>query len=86
MTRDSHFEGVGFAGIAVQELQNVIAVAREQQQQVLGMVIAAVGESPVVDSAQNAVSYAAAIGDQLDDLAGVCEHLKAELNRYSGGF
>lgn len=84
--RDSHFEGVGFAGLAVEELQAVIMVAREHQQTALGLIFVAVGHNPVVDSAQNATAYAAAIGDQLADLIGMCEQLKAELNRYGGGF
>jgi hypothetical protein len=64
----------------------MIMAAREQQQTTLNMIITAVGASPIVESARNSTTWAAHIGDQLADLIGVCEQLKAELNRYAGGF
>jgi len=86
MSRQEHQDGVGFAGLEVQELQNLLAAAKGKQQEVLGLVVVAVGENPVVESAQNATAFTAALGDQLDEMAGICEQIKAELNRYAGGF
>jgi hypothetical protein len=86
MSREPHIEAVGFAGLQVQELQNILMSAKEVQQEVLGLIISAVGENPVVESAVNAFSYMAAVGDHLDEVIGQCETIKAELNRYGGGF
>jgi hypothetical protein len=86
MAREPHIEAVGFAGIQVQELQNILLASKQVQQEVLGLIIAAVGEQPVTESGQNALAFTAAIGDQIDEMTGMCETVKAELNRYGGGF
>jgi hypothetical protein len=86
MSRDDHVQAVGFAGLQIQELENLIITAKERQQECLNLVATAVGEAPVVESARNALEFTAALGDRLDEVAGMCESIKAELNRYGGGF
>jgi hypothetical protein len=86
MAREEHIQAVGFAGLQIQELQQVILHAQEKQATCLALVITAVGENPSIDSAQNATAFTASLGDKLTEILGICEQAIAELNRYGGGF
>jgi hypothetical protein len=86
MSRDGHVQAVGFAGLQIEELENMLLAVKEKQQECLGLVATAVGEQPVVESARNALEFTAALDDRLGELVGMCESIKAELNRYGGGF
>ncbi len=81
-----HHEAVGFAGMEVEELEGMILAARNRAEEVLRVIANAVGAQPNVESGQNAMAWTAGIKDRLEELVGVCENVKAELNRYSGGF
>jgi len=84
--RDSHHDAVGFAGLQVQELQNILAAASEVHQEAMGIILSAVGEDQPMESGRNALEWMAGIGDKLRELIGICENVKAELNRYGSGF
>jgi hypothetical protein len=84
--REQHFQGVGAAGIAVAELEGMLLAAKLKQQDVLGTVALAVGDPPAVESGRNALEWTAALTDKLDEITRICEMIKAELNRYGGGF
>jgi hypothetical protein len=84
--REPHFQAVGFAGLIVQELENVLAVAREKADEAVGAVYAAVGAVTTVDSARNALEHIASVRDRIPELIAQTEVVKAELNRYSSGF
>jgi hypothetical protein len=81
-----HFESVGMARDEIQEFQNHIAMVAAKREQVVGVIIHAVGEQPGTESGRNAVEMMAAIQDKLDEIVGMCENAKAELAGYMGGF
>ena len=84
--RDGHHDAVGFAGLQVQELENILLAAREVQQEVQGIIISAVGEGTDLETANNAREWIGLVDSKLEELIGLCENIKAELNRYGGGF
>lgn len=84
--RDGHHDAVGFAALQVQELENILLAAKEVQQEVMGILMSAVGNNTHIESASNAREWTGVIADKLDELVGLCENIKAELNRYGGGF
>jgi len=84
--REGHVEAVGFAGLQIEELENMLLAAREKQEECLGLVITAVGEQPSTDSGTNAMESVAGMSDRLTELIGMCENAKAEMNRYGSGF
>lgn len=86
VAREEHIQAVGFAGMQVEELEGLLVAAREKQQECLGLVITAVGDDPAVESARNAMEFVAGIADRIDEIVGMCESAKSELNRYGGGF
>lgn len=87
MGREDHVQAVGFAGLKIQETQDVIISAREKlQTEAIPLVIVAVGESPTIDSAQNALQFVHLMDEKLTEALAIGEQAKAEMNRYSGGF
>lgn len=85
--REDHVQAVGFAGLKIQEMENIIYQAREVfQNEVLPLVIVAVGDSPTIDSGRNALNFVHEADRLLGESLGICEQAKAEMNRYSGGF
>jgi hypothetical protein len=84
--RDPHFQAVGFAGLIVQELEIMLAVARDKADDAVGAVYAAVGPETTVDSARNALEHIASVRDKIPEMIAQTEVVKAELNRYSSGF
>lgn len=84
--RDHHFQAVGFVGLEVDELEGLLARCKMLQEELLGLTINAVGEDPVLESAQNATAYVAGLGDRITECIGLCESAKAELLRYGNGF
>lgn len=80
-----HVEAIGFAGMEVQELENLVQAAKERQGQVLGAILNAVGDSPSNEHARQAYEWIAGLGDGLDEMIGVCENTKAQLNAYGAG-
>lgn len=84
---NEHHQGVGFAGLQVEELQAVIAHAKEKlENEVMGLIVTAVGDPARTESGQNALAFAGGLVDRLTEDMGICEQIKAELNRYAGGF
>lgn len=82
-----HFEAVGFASLKIEEAQATIYQAGAQMEEALGAVYNAVGDDPVIESASNASAWTAHMKDVLlPELLRTCENVKAELNRYGGGF
>lgn len=81
-----HVESVSAARHEIQEFQNSIAMVAAKREQVMGVIVHAVGDQPGTESGRNALEMMAAVQDKLDDIVGMCENAKAELNRYSGGF
>lgn len=84
--RDGHHDAVGFAVLQVQELENIVLAAKEVQQEVMGVIMSAVGEATDLESANNAREWTGVIESKLDEIVGLCESIKAELLRYGGGF
>lgn len=84
---NEHHEGVGFAGLEVEELQGIIAAAKDKlENTVLGLIVTAVGEPARTEAGANALAFASGLVDRLTEDMGICEAVKAELNRYAGGF
>lgn len=85
-SRGEHVNALGFAGMQVEEFEGIVASAKEKLEEVLGTVINAVGEEPTTEAGQNALSMVSSLTDKLEEIMGICEGAKAELNRYGGGF
>ncbi len=79
-----HVEAIGFAGMQVQELQDLIQATLIKQGEIVQVVLNAVGEDPVNQHARQAWDWVAGLGQGLEEMVGVCENVKAELNQYSG--
>lgn len=83
--REEHFQAAGFAALAIEELQGQIRGVLDHMHGVMDTIHHAVGNSPQ-ESAANAVNYAAAARNGLEEAIGTLEAAKQEINRYSGGF
>jgi hypothetical protein len=83
--RGIHHEAVGFAGLQVEELEQMLGACQDKAQEVTGVVHNAVGNA-MTEPAANAVNAVAEISSRIGDAITLCEVGKAELNRYSGGF
>lgn len=81
-----HVQAVGFAGMAVEELQQQIVGLREKTQEVLSTVTNAVGEEPSIESGRNALTLITAVDEMVLELIRRCDAAKEELNRYGRGF
>jgi hypothetical protein len=87
MSREDHVQAVGFAGLKIQEAQQLLIAAREKlANEAVPLVIVAVGETPATDSGRNALEMTMSLSDRLDELVGIAENAIQEMNRYSGGF
>jgi hypothetical protein len=85
--REDHVQAVGFAGLKIQEVENVLMQAREMlNNEALPLVLVAVGDNPIIDSARNALEFTQLMDQKIEELLGIAEQAKAEMNRYSGGF
>lgn len=83
--RDRHYEAAGFAGMQVEETQTALAVAKDNAEAAVLAVSNAAGGANS-EAARNALQFIAHVRDEIDQLTGVCEQVKAELIRYQGGF
>lgn len=77
-----HVEAVGFAGLSVQEFENVLVQAKEKHAEAMAAVVNAVGDSPTGQHSRQAYEWLAGLADGVDEMIGVCENIKAELNAY----
>lgn len=83
---EGHIEAVGFAGNEVEELERLIKAAQNKADEVTGTVVNAVGDDPRSEAGRNSLDWIINVKEVLGDMVGRCEMIKAELNRYSGGF
>jgi hypothetical protein len=83
--RGIHHEAVGFAGLQIEELEQMLGACQDKAREVTGVVHNAIGNS-MSEPAANAANAVAEISVQIGQLISLCEVGKAELNRYSGGF
>lgn len=83
---DAHRGAVDGAVNGVGELQELISILTDRQESLMGQVIMAVGQNPNVESAQNAMNFTAEIRNRADEIYRIAEQVKAELERYAGGF
>ena len=82
-----HVEAVGFAGIKIQELEDVILGHRSNLfREAQSLVQVAVGESPNSREGQRALEMTQILGDKLDQAMQACEEIKQALNEYSAGW
>lgn len=79
-----HIEAIGFAGMTVQELQDMVNATLVKQGETVQVVLNAVGEDPRNQNARQAWEWLAGLGQGLEEMLGVCENIKAELNAYTG--
>lgn len=85
--RDAHHEAAGFAGLKVEELEGIILHGKSfLEDEVRPTIENAVGAAPGSEAGQNAAAFAGGLMDRLEEAVGICEQIKAELNRYAGGF
>lgn len=84
--REDHVQAVGFAGMAVEELEGILRSAADKAEEVLGIIINAVGEQPSTASGQNALGVFVHVKDTLlPEIFQGCETVKEDLNSYSRG-
>lgn len=83
---EGHVQAVGFAGLKVQELQDVISQAASMYPEVLSHVVIAVGMDPRTDLGRRPLEGVKVLADEIDKLLHVCENLKAALNEYGASF
>lgn len=86
MSREGHFESVGFAEAEAEALKNRLIVAGEKQTECMAAVIQAVGDQPATESARMAYEWCASLADRIDELIRIADNIHLELNRYAGGF
>lgn len=83
---DGHQQAAAVAGIELQELLNALLLAKGKQEQAIGSVIMATGESPAVESSRNALECTVAVADDIDRAVGLVTTALAEISRYANGF
>lgn len=83
---EGHRESVGAAQSELEELRNLVHLANEKREQVVGVVINAVGENPGTESGGNALTAIIEVGTLLDNVLGLCNVATTELERYGSGF
>lgn len=83
---DSHQQAAAVAGIDLQELLNVLLMAKGKQEQAIGSVLMATGESPNTESSRNTLECTAAVAEDLDRAIGLITTALAEIQRYASGF
>lgn len=83
---DQHIQAVGFAGMAVAELQGQILATKESAEQVLNTIAAAVGDAPRNTDAIEAMAMMNDLIRLIGENGGMCEGIVSRLNAYSGAF
>lgn len=114
MSREAHSEAVAVAINHVREtatlvtsaevhrrdLGELLLLVKEKQDQTLGLVAMAVGDSPTTESSRNALEFTqvlgsraeeiqamvAAVDERIKELARICDNVEQELGRYLNGF
>lgn len=85
MARDAHVQAVGFAGLAVEELEGKILALHGKMDEIKAMGINAVGEVPSTDSGREALSSLNLIQVALAEAVEMCEAAKRHFNDYGRG-
>lgn len=85
MAREEHVQAVGFAGIEVEELEQQLSGCREKAEQVVAVVVNAVGEEPSTDSGRQALRDVRMLRLAISELMARCEEAKQHLNDYGRG-
>jgi hypothetical protein len=85
MARDAHVQAVGFAGLAVEELEGQIEALRQRVDEVKAIGINAVGEVPSTDSGRQALTAIDLIKVALSEATEQCEAAKQRFNDYGRG-
>lgn len=83
---EMHRLAVNNAAHAIGEVQEAIAIVTDRQESAMGAVIMAVGQTPNVESAQNAMNFMARVRVLAEEMYSACVQAKAEVERYGGGF
>lgn len=82
-----HVDAVGFAGLKIQELQDVILGVRGNlYREAESLVQVATGQQPTNRDAQRAQEMTQILGDKFEQIHQVCEEIKQSLNDYSSGW
>jgi hypothetical protein len=82
-----HVEAVGFAGLKIQELEDVLLGHRANLfREARSLVEIAVGDQPTNRDAIRAIEMTKILGDKLDQAMQACEEVKLALNEYSAGW
>jgi hypothetical protein len=81
-----HAAAVAAAKSDLEELQGRVAHSAEQCGQLIGSILAAVGDPPATDAGQGALGLTAALQERLNEAAGMCTSIEMELDRYRQGF
>jgi hypothetical protein len=87
MSREGHKDGVGFAGLKLNELMAKVAVAHEfAKDECTNLVVIAVGDQPTHTSGQNALGGIVQVTDDLEGILGKISYTIQELNDYDRGW
>lgn len=82
-----HVDAVGFAGIKIQELEDVVlGVKANLYREAESLVQVATGAQSANRDAQRAQEMTQVLGDKLDQINAVCQEIKQALNDYSAGW
>ena len=82
-----HVEAVGFAGLKIQELEDVLLGHRANLfREAQSLVKIAVGDQPTNRDGQRALEMTEILGDKMDQAMQACEEIKQALNDYSVGW
>jgi len=84
--RGAHSDAVDAAIHAVGEVEEMLSATTDRTDSLMGAVIHATGSNPWVESAQNAMNFTAEIKNRIEEIYRIAEGVKAELERYKGGF
>lgn len=82
VARDNHVQAVGFAGLAVEELETLIEGIRQRVDEVKATGVNAVGEVPSTDSGRQALIALDLIKVALSEATEQCEAAKQHFNDY----
>jgi hypothetical protein len=67
-------------------VQEGLSITTDRIDSAMGAIIMAVGQTPFVESAQNAMNFTAECKNRVEEIYNITERVIAELNRYAGGF
>lgn len=86
MGYDGHVQAVGFAGLQVQELEDLMQAVKAKYPEVLSHVVIAVGMAPNTELGQRPLAGAQVLAEKIDEVIQVCENIKMTLNEYGSSF